>query len=148
MTFSDVELRDLEADWNRHPGLRHMGATLDLSEPGVVRTVIADVRPHHRGGMGTDAVSGPVMAGLFDLAIGLLGYLASGGKRAGVAELHVKFLRPVHGARIEVAARPVRVGRNLVFADADLRDEGGTLCARADGIVAIVGERSGEPPAF
>jgi len=127
-------------EWNEHPGMRHMGVRLDLSTPEVVRVYVDPVQPHHRGGMGTAAVNGAVIAGAFDLAIGLVGHFHTPGRRVGTAQLNVHFLRPVLGDRFEVLGRATRAGRSLVFAAAELFDERGTLCARCDGIVAVAGE--------
>ncbi len=125
-----------------------MGAVLDLATPGLVRAVVDPIRPEHRGGLGTDAVNGAVMAGIFDLVIGLCGYLQTAGRRAGVAQLSIQFLRPVNGTRFEVVGHPVRAGTNLVFATSELRDERGIVCARCDGIVAVSGSDVGAGPAF
>ncbi len=141
-------LAAFEAQWNEHPGMRHMGARLDLSVPGFVRAVVDPIRPEHRGGLGTDAVNGAVISGVFDLVIGLGGYLQTVGRRAGVAQLGIQFLRPVVGNRFEVIGRPVRVGKTLVFCTAELRDQEGELCARCDGIVAVAGGDVGAGPAF
>lgn len=146
--FTHDELAAFEREWNRHPGVQHMGVHLVLTVPGHVKAIVDPVAPFHRGGLGTDAVNGPTMAGLFDLTMGLLGYLESGGRRAGVVELHVHFLRPVHGERFEVDAHPTRSGRTLVFAAAEVTDARGVVCASAESIVAIVGTEPGEPPAF
>ena len=116
-----------------------MGARVALLDDDVVSAVIDPVLPHHRGGLGTEAVNGAIIAGLFDLVIGLAGYQHTRERRAGVAQLDVHYLRPVHGDRVEVTGRPVRVGRNLVFAAAELRDERGRVCATCDGIVAVSG---------
>ncbi len=102
------------------------------------------MQPHHRGGLGTDAVNGAVIAGVFDLAIGLVGHFCNLDRRAGTAQLHIHFLRPVLGERFEVLGRVVRAGRSLVFATADLHDQGGQLCARCDGIVAVAREPAAE----
>ena len=106
--LSPAELTAFEAEWNDHPGMRHMGARLDLSTPGDVCAVVDPIEPAHRGGLGTEAVNGAVIAGIFDLVIGLCGYLQTVGRRAGVAQLSIQFLRPVLGTRFEVRGRPVR----------------------------------------
>jgi len=142
------QLVEFQRKWNQHPGMRHMGAELDLSTPGLVRAVVDPIQPEHRGGLGTEAVNGAVIAGLFDLVIGLSGYLQTVGRRAGVAQLSIQFLRPVLGDRFEVVGRPVRAGKTLVFATAELVDELGVACARCDGIVAVAGGDVGAGPAF
>lgn len=142
------QLAAFQAEWNQHPGMRHMGATLDLSDPTRLRAVVDPIEPYHRGGLGTDAVNGAVIAGVFDLVIGLAGYLQTGGRRAGVAQLSIQFLRPVLGSRFEVIGHPVRVGVTLVFATAELVDERGVVCARCDGIVAVSGAAAPPGPSF
>ena len=132
--------------WNAHPAMVHMGATVTLWEDGSVHAVIDPVQPYHRGGLGTQAANGAVIAGLFDLVIGLAGYQHTLERRAGVAQLTINYVRPVHGDRIEVIGRPVRVGRNLVFAEARLQDERGSLCATCTGIVAVSGKHDAAAP--
>ena len=39
----EQELRAFEARWNDHPGMRHMGAHVDLSTPGLVRCTVASM---------------------------------------------------------------------------------------------------------
>ncbi len=142
--LSDAERTALAIEWNEHPGMRHMGVRVDLSAPDVVRVYIDPVRPHHRGGLGSEAVNGTVIAGAFDLTIGLVGHFHTLGRRSGTAQLNVHFLRPVLGDRFEVLGRVVRAGRSLVFTAADLHDENGKLCARCDGIVAVAREPAAE----
>ncbi len=142
--LSDLERAALTAQWNDHPGMRHMGVRVDLSSSDVVRVYVDPVQPEHRGGLGTDAVNGAVISGAFDLAIGLVGHFNTFGRRSGTAQLNIHFVRPVLGDRFEVLGRLVRAGRSLVFATAELHDENGQLCARCDGIVAVAGESAPE----
>ena len=142
--LSDAERAALTDQWNDHPGMRHMGVRVDLSAPDVVRVYVDPVLPEHRGGLGTDAVNGAVIAGVFDLAIGLVGHFNTFGRRSGTAQLNIHFVRPVLGDRFEVLGHLVRAGRTLVFATAELYDETGRLSARCDGIVAVVGESAAE----
>ena len=58
--LSNAERAALAARWNAHPGIQHMGVRIDLSAPDVVRVYVDPVQPHHRGGLGTDAVNGAV----------------------------------------------------------------------------------------
>ena len=61
--------------WNGSPAMKHFGARLDFERVHRVRALIDPVRDIHRGGLGTDAVNGVVLAGLFDLVIGTVGWL-------------------------------------------------------------------------
>ena len=143
--LSDAERAALSARWNEHPGMQYMGVRVDLSDPHVVRAYVDPVQQHHRGGLGTEAVNGAIMAGVFDLAIGLVGHFCVPDRRIGTAQLHMHFLRPVLGNSFEVLGRPVRAGRSLLFATADLNDERGQLCARCDGIVTVGREPVAKP---
>jgi len=143
-SLTEAQRNEMAAHWNAHPGMRYIGARVDLSTPDLVRAMLDPIQPFHRGGLGTDAVNGAVIAGLFDLVIGLAGYLHTTGRRAGVAQLNVQFLRPVEGDRLEVRGWPTRVGRTLVFAAAELRDQRNVVCAVCDGIVAVSGRAQGE----
>jgi uncharacterized protein (TIGR00369 family) len=132
------ELRaELNERWNAHPGVRQIGVRLEIVSRRELRAIMDPIQPHQRGGMGTPAVNGPTMAAVFDLVLGLTGYLQALGKKVGVAQLNIQFLRPVLGDRFEVVARPVRSGRSLVFTTCELLDQQGTVCAKADGLVAV-----------
>ena len=144
--LTESQRAEMAAQWNQHPGMKHMGATLDLSIPGIVRATIDPLQPFHRGGLRTDAVNGAVIAGMFDLVIGLAGYLHTRGRRAGVAQLDIQFLRPVEGDRLQVTGWPTRVGHSLVFASAELRDQNGRVCAVCNGMVAVSSRPHGGPP--
>lgn len=111
---NETDRHEFERQWNSHAGMRHMGARVNLSTPGEVRCVVDPIEPYHRGGLGTEAVNGAVIAGVFDLVIGLSGYVHTRGRRAGVAQLSIQFLRPVLGTKFETIGRATRVGTNLV----------------------------------
>jgi len=141
--FGAPERVSMAQQWTDHPGMRHMGAQADFSDPRHVRVFIDPVQPVHRGGLGTAAVNGAVIAGLFDVAVGMVGHFQTMGRRAGTAQLNINFIRPVVGDHVEVLARLVRAGSNLVFAEAEALDGAGVTCARAMGIVAVSG--NGQP---
>lgn len=130
-------LRALADVWNASPPMRQLGARLDFDRVDRVRAVIDPVMPYHRGGMGTDAVNGPVLAGLFDLAIGTVGWLTRPDTRSATISLAMTFLRPTRGDRVAVEARLLRGGMNLSFAAAEIFDGRGEVTARCDGTVAV-----------
>ncbi len=121
---------------NALPGMRLMGAVLDLGDPQVVRLRLDRVAEHHLGGLGTRAVNGAVIAGLFDAALGVAGTLQFPGQRAGTVELAIKLMRPAFEAPIEVLGIAVRRTAHLAFTEAELH-AGGRRCATATGIVAV-----------
>jgi uncharacterized protein (TIGR00369 family) len=123
--------------WNAGPPMKHFGARLEFTRIDRVRAVIDPVQLFHRGGIGTDAVNGVVLAGLFDLAIGTVGWLARPESRSATVNLAMTFFRPTRGDRVVAEARIVRVGRNLVFATAEICDGEGEVSARCDGTCAV-----------
>jgi acyl-coenzyme A thioesterase PaaI-like protein len=123
------------AQFNALPGMGMMGAALDLSDPVVVRVHVSEVGPHHQGGMGSEAVNGAVIAGLFDAALGVAGVIQFPGRRAGTVELSVKFLRPTRGASVDALAVTLKRAEDLAFMEGELWSEG-KLCAVATGIVS------------
>ena len=136
--YATLESLQALADvWNSSPPMRHLGARLEFDRVDRVRAVIDPVKPYHRGGMGTDAVNGPVLAGLFDLAIGTVGWLTRPDSRSATVTLAMTFLRPTRGNRVVVEARLLRAGTNLTFAAAEVFDERGEVTARCDGSVTV-----------
>jgi uncharacterized protein (TIGR00369 family) len=131
-------LRELARKWNDSPPMRHFGARLEFERVDRVRAVIDPVSSFHRGGMGTEAISGVVLAGLFDLVIGTVGWLTRPDSRTGTVHLSMSFMRPTRGDRVVAEARLVRAGANLIFASAEIFDGAGEATARCDGTCAIV----------
>lgn len=140
--FSDAyptlaSLRALADSWNSSGPMQRLGVRLDFDRVDRVRAVIDPVEPYHRGGIGTDAVNGAVLASLFDLAIGTVGWLSRPDTRSATVSLAMTFLKPTRGDRIAVEARLLRAGVNLTFAAAEILDGNGDVTARCDGTVAV-----------
>ena len=143
-TYATLDsLRTLAETWNDSPPMRQLGARLEFERVDRVRAVIDPVMPYHRGGMGTEAVNGPVLAGLFDLVIGTVGWLTRPDTRSGTVSLAMTFLRPTRGNRIVAEGRLLRTGTNLTFAAGEIFDGNGEVTARCDGTVAVARGRSG-----
>jgi uncharacterized protein (TIGR00369 family) len=130
-------LRALAELWNAAPSMKHFGARLEFTRVDRVRAVIDPVQPVHRGGLGTDAVNGVVLAGLFDLVIGTVGWLSRPETRSATVTLAMSFVRPTRGDRVVAEARLIRSGLNLIFASAEISDAEGKVTARCDGTCAI-----------
>lgn len=124
-----------QAGFNALPGMEVMGASLDLSDEILVRVHLSEVRPQHQGGLGSSAVNGAVIAGLFDAALGVAGVVQFPGRRAGTVELSVKFLRPTRGRQVDAWAVTLKRAEGLAFMEGELYAEG-RLCAVATGIVS------------
>jgi len=134
--------------WNASPPMQRLAARLEFTRVDRVRAVLDPVELFHRGGMGTDAVNGAVLAGLFDLAIGTVGWLTRPDTRSATVSLAMTFLKPTRGDRVAVEARLLRSGTNLTFAAAEIFDGEGQVTARCDGTVAVAFGRYGADDFF
>jgi uncharacterized protein (TIGR00369 family) len=141
-------LRALGDAWNGSPPMQRLGARLEFQRVDRVRAVIDPVETYHRGGMGTDAVNGVVLAGLFDLAIGTVGWLTRPDTRSATVTLAMTFLKPTRGERVAVEARLLRAGTNLTFASAEIFDGNDQVTARCEGTVAVALGRYGTDDFF
>jgi acyl-coenzyme A thioesterase PaaI-like protein len=143
-SFASLDaLRALAETWNVSPPMRQLGARLEFNRVDRVRAVLDPVQPFHRGGMGTEAVNGAVLAGLFDLAIGTVGWLTRPETRSATVSLSMMFFKPTLGDRISVEGRLLRSGMNLIFAAAEIFDGKGEVTARCDGTCAVAQGRIG-----
>jgi uncharacterized protein (TIGR00369 family) len=130
-------LRSLGELWNSGAAMKHFGTRLEFERVDRARAVIDPVRDIHRGGLGTDAVNGVVLAGLFDLVIGTVGWLVRPDTRSATVNLAMSFFRPTRGNRVVAEARLIRSGVNLIFAAAEIFDGEGKVTARCEGTCAI-----------
>ncbi|MEP7132094.1 MAG: PaaI family thioesterase [Acidobacteriota bacterium] len=136
-------LHALSAVWNASPPMQRLGARLAFERVDRVRAILDPVEGYHRGGIGTDAVNGAVLAGLFDLVIGTVGWLTRPEARSATVSLSMLFLRPTRGDLVVAEARLLRAGMNLMFASAEISGADGQVTARCDGTVALARGKSG-----
>jgi hypothetical protein len=66
----DGNFKEIEGFFNSSAQLQQMHIRIDLSMPTQPMVFIDEVAEMHRGGVGTEAVNGAVIAMLVDLAIG------------------------------------------------------------------------------
>jgi uncharacterized protein (TIGR00369 family) len=114
--------------------LRYFGVKVSFPSTDVVKVTLDPIPPEHRGGLGTDAVNGGVLAALFDLAIGCTAALVDPTRRSATVQLSMSFMRAVKGPSMTLEARVQRAGGVLVFAEATLFDSTHTACASATGL--------------
>jgi len=126
--------------FNELPAMQHFGASLDLSDSHVVQVTLPRVEEHHRGGLGTSAVNGAVIAGMFDCALGVAGVLQFPDQRTGTVELSIKLLRPVIGDVLDFYAVAIKSSKSIAFAESELFS-GGRICALATGMVAVASDK-------
>jgi acyl-coenzyme A thioesterase PaaI-like protein len=122
--------------WNESQILRHLGLRIRF-EPSKVVVELPEVRPEHLGGLGTTAVNGLVLAGMFDLALGSTVVLVDPHRRSATVQLSMSFERAVSGNSARCEAVIDRVGQRTLFASARILDEKGGICARCQAVVAM-----------
>jgi uncharacterized protein (TIGR00369 family) len=130
------ELARLASLWNQAEVLRHLGLRISFHPERVV-VELPEVRDEHRGGLGTSAVNGLVLAGMFDLAVGSTVVLVDTHRRSATVQLSMSFERAVFGGSARCEAVVDRAGQRTLFASARILDEQGQVCARCQGVVAI-----------
>jgi acyl-coenzyme A thioesterase PaaI-like protein len=133
--YGAQQLASFLENFNRLEAMTHMGATVGIRGEKLVCVELPIIQAYHRGGLGTRAVNGAVISGLFDCGLSVAGLLQFPGKRCGTVELSVKFLRPVLGAQVRVYAAAIKAADNMAFVEGMLFS-GPALCASASGMVA------------
>ncbi len=117
------------------------GMELVSAEPGVVEIGLL-AEPHHLNLQGL--LHGGMIATLADTATGLaVRTMVPEGKRHVTVQLDVHYLAPGSPGRVTATGRTVRVGSQIAYAEADVRDSRGKLIARATSTLAIMNDRSG-----
>lgn len=122
--------------FNESPQVGRHGIRVALDDPSRPRVVLDPVTDSHRGGVGSVAVNGAVIAAMFDLAIGLLGvpYWTEG--MAATATLNIQYLRPAVADAVVAHAFRGEVTQRRIFGHAELRGPDGTVFAQAQGSLA------------
>ena len=132
---------------NRSAPLVHAGVRVCFPSPQLVVAEIPDVRPEHRGGLGTSAVNGGVLAAVFDLVTGCTALLVDARRPHATVQLSMSFERPVLGDMLRAEGRIDSQGRRTLFASARILDASGQVCARCQAVVALSGAGARPGPA-
>jgi uncharacterized protein (TIGR00369 family) len=136
--------------FNASATLAHFGVKVSFPDADTVEATIAEIKPEQRGGLGTDAINGGVLAAMFDLAIGCTPALVDPTRRSATVQLSINFMRAVRGQRLVARAKIDRAGDVLLFASAQIIDEKGVICATATGMSRLTNLpwAGGESPAI
>lgn len=113
--------------------------------PGEVVVRLNHPRDDQRGGGGTSALNGGVIAYVFDGALGAavtslaveqFGIDPRNESAFGEAtiSLTINYVQPALGSTFEAHGHAVRTGRTVAFAEGKLYDERGDVCATASGV--------------
>ena len=131
-----LDVEKLKQEWNDTLLYSWMGLTFtDIDEDGWV-VLELDVQKHHRGGGGTEAVNGAVIAYIFDLVGGVAIRAASEGKvkRQVTISLNMQYLELAAAKdKIYAKSRVIRMGGTLAFVESIMVTEDGDVCSRCTG---------------
>jgi len=98
--------------------------------------------PQHANPMGT--LHGGILCDLADAAMGVAySTELADGESFTTLELKINFLKPVWNARLSAEARVVKRGKTVGLVECDVKDESGSLVARASSTcLTLVGEKA------
>ena len=85
---------------------------LDESDGDCVEITLDDVKPGQRGGLGTSAINGGVLAAIFDFAVGYAATLAPPLRKSATVQLSLNLESPVMGDSVRCTARIAKQARN------------------------------------
>jgi uncharacterized protein (TIGR00369 family) len=119
--------------------------TIEHTAPGEAVVRLVGPRDDQRGGGGTAALNGGVIAYMFDgvlgaaatsLAMQRLGIDANnpGDFETATISLTINYVQPALGDDFAAKGAAVRTGRTIAFAEGKLYDERGEVCATASGV--------------
>jgi len=148
LTQTPEELAALLERFNALDFVAHWSTRVELVDPFRIRGVIDPLQSVHRGGLQTEAVNGGVLSAIFDLTLGIPGFIrAWPDRRSATVQLSMNFMRAVRGDRLETTSWIERGSSALLFTHAEARDAEQNVCATASGVVRMI-TRDAEPRRF
>ena len=109
---------------------------------GRALVAIDPILPHHRGGGGSDAVNGAIVAFLFDAGMGcavdsLYVGVPADRHRSVTMDMAISYIRPCYGDVCVCEGRVVGGGRHVIYTRGEIKDASGTVCAQALGTYRV-----------
>jgi acyl-coenzyme A thioesterase PaaI-like protein len=148
LTQTVEQLRSVLVHFNELEFMAHWGARVEILDACRIRAVVDPVQPVHRGGLQGAAVNGGVLSAIFDLTLGIPGFVrAWPERRSATVQISLSFMRAVRGDSFETTSWIERGGSSLLFTQAETRDAKQNLCATASGVVRLLDAHS-EPRTF
>jgi acyl-coenzyme A thioesterase PaaI-like protein len=135
-TAIDQNWKEMESFFNASIQLRHSGIRVDLTDISKPLVIIDEVQEYHKGGVGTEAVNGAVIAMLADLAIGLLGLSHYADGMTATSNLSINYIKPLMAKKVTVQAEATEVVGKRIFGIVRVMNETGEVCSYATGSLA------------
>jgi len=134
--LTDEELMRI---WNEVPFYKNHNLVVTELHTGHAKIVVKPVPDIFRGGLGTEAMNGGMLAYVVDGVAGAaIASLTRAQKRTGTSNLAVQYLKALRGDEIHATSEVIRFGRLLAFATVELRDGEGNLCTTGQATYAIL----------
>lgn len=133
---ADGNWKAIEDLFNESVQLKQMHIRVDLSISKLPMVFIDEVMDIHKGGIGTDAVNGAVIALLSDLAIGLLGIYHYADGLTATSSLTIHYVKPLLTQKVIVKAEETQVIGKRIFGVATIMNEKEEVCSYANGSLA------------
>lgn len=133
---ADGNWKAIEDLFNESVQLKQMHIRVDLSTSKLPMVFIDEVMDIHKGGIGTDAVNGAVIALLSDLAIGLLGIYHYADGLTATSSLTIHYVKPLLTQKVIVKAEETQVIGKRIFGVATIMNEKDEVCSYANGSLA------------
>lgn len=131
-------------EWNEKPFMRWAGLRVLSASEGKASVELA-VRDHHRGGGGTGAINGAILAYMHDVALGVAISSMFEPAVQRMATLHLNIEYPkllLCDATARADAQVLRLGQNIAFCDSEFRDRRGDVCSRCSATYQIKRRRA------
>ncbi len=133
-------------EWNSKAFMQWAGLRVLSASDGCASLALS-VRDHHRGGGGTRAINGAILAYMHDVIQGVaIGSLVESNVLR-MATLHLNIEYPkllLCDETAQATARVLRLGRTIAFCDSELRDAAGDICSRRTGTYQVKRTRASE----
>lgn len=122
---------------NAAPFTRQFGFRIDMSDSQLLSVHVDEIRPYHRGGLGTPAVNGAILSAMFDIGLGLAGGAQYPERPTGTIDLSIKLMKPTLGPQLRLYAWAVERRANVVFAEAEVHDDTNGVTLIGQGLVGV-----------
>lgn len=141
--LSQADYDALADAWNAGPVCDYFGFRARFVAGERVIVEVGDIHAGKRGGKGSGAINGGILAALFDFSIGLSTMLVAPTRRSATVQLSIQLMRGVMGESARCETTIDRETSSMIFATARLFDEAGVVCGQCIGISAL-----GKPRTF
>ncbi len=128
---------EVEQFFNESAFAKHLGIHVNFSDPANPRCEINTIEPFHLGGVGKDYINGAVIAGMFDLVIGLTGITYTPLGNMATSNVNIRMLKPVEKNRFYLTGAVTQKVGSRVFSEATLFNYLEEPCAVANGEIRV-----------